>query len=135
MNKISSLWNDYLPLFFQLFRFGVVGLTAAGIHFSTVVLLVQYFSMAPLIANIFGFVVSFQMSYWGHRVWTFNATDVLHRAAFPKLVVVQVLNFAANEILFFLFLSLHLPYTLALIIVLTVLPIFTFVSSKLWVFR
>jgi len=135
VNKLLSRWNDYLPLFLQLFRFGVVGLTAAGIHFSTVVLLVQYLSIAPLVANIIGFIISFQMSYWGHRVWTFNATDILHRDAFPKLVLVQILNFIANEILFYIFLSLHFPYQLALLIVLTVLPVFTFISSKLWVFR
>jgi putative flippase GtrA len=135
VNKTSLRLNDYFPLFFQLFRFGVVGLTAACIHFSTVVLLVQYFLIAPLIANIFGFIISFQVSYWGHRTWTFNAVDILHRVAFVRLAVVQLLNFIANEILFFLFLSLQLPYPIALIIVLTVLPIFTFISSKLWVFR
>jgi putative flippase GtrA len=124
-----------IELIAQLFRFGIVGLTAAAIHFTIVVTLVQMFFLAPLLANFFGFFVSFQVSYWGHRLWTFAATDILHRAAFPKLLVIQLINFAANESLFYILLSWHLPYQIALIIVLTVLPVFTFISSKMWVFR
>lgn len=135
MNKQPVRWNTYLPLFFQVFRFGVVGLSAAIVHFSVVVLLVQFAFLTPLVANIFGFLISFQISYWGHRLWTFQDTAVLHREALPKLILVQLLNFSANEFLFYIFLMLHLPYPIALLIVLTILPIFTFLSSKLWVFR
>lgn len=125
----------WLPLFGQIFRFGIVGLIAAAIHFNIVVLLVQTFSFAPLVANIFGFMISFQMSYWGHRLWTFGDTATLHRVALPKLLLVQFINFVANESLFYVFLLFNLPYPIALIIVLSVLPIFTFITSKLWVFR
>ncbi|VVC75705.1 hypothetical protein AQUSIP_09950 [Aquicella siphonis] len=135
MNKIYLTVNAYLPLLMQLFRFGIVGLSAAAIHFGTVVLMVQGYTVPPLVANIFGFAVSFQMSYWGHRLWTFQESSALHRIAFPRLLFVQIVNFAANEALFFLFLAMKLPYMVALVIVLTVLPVFTFISSKLWVFR
>lgn len=120
---------------FQVARFIIVGGSAAMVHFSVVVMLVQLFGYAPLIANVGGFLVSFQVSYWGHRVWTFAATDILHREAYPKLVAVQLINFTLNESLFYFFLSLHLPYPLALLIVLAILPAFTFVASKFWVFQ
>lgn len=119
----------------QLLRFGIVGVLAAALHMSIVIWLVQQWSLLPLIANVFAFGASFQVSYWGHRWWTFAGTSALHREALPKLILVQVINFAANESLFYIFLSLHLPYPVALLIVLTVLPFFTFFSSKLWVFR
>lgn len=122
------------PLFFQILRFGLVGLAAAAIHFGIVVALVQAGSVPPLIANIFGFAIAFQMSYWGHRLWTFADKVTTHRIAIPKLFFVQTLNFAANETLFYIFLALNVPYPVALIIVLTVLPFFTFMASKLWVF-
>ena len=124
-----------IELIVQLFRFGVVGVTGAVIHFSTVVFLVKNFSYAPLIANAMAFLVSFQVSYWGHRTFTFSNTDTLHRAAMPKLLLVQVFNFFANETLYYIFLSMHIPYQLALILVLSILPIFTFITSKIWVFR
>lgn len=135
MNKIFNTFESYFPLATQIFRFGMVGLIAASVHISIVVTLVQHAQLLPLVANIFAFCISFQMSYWGHRLWTFNDTEVLHRAALPKLLFIQLLNFAANESLFYVFLSLDIPYPIALIFVLTILPIFTFISSKLWVFR
>lgn len=124
-----------LPLFFQLFRFGIVGFTAASINFSIVVLLVHLQLMTPQIANIFAFMIAVQMSYWGHRLWTFSDTNAMHRAAFPKLLTIQILNLIANEALFSFFLALHFSYQIALIIVLTTLPIFTFIANKLWVFK
>jgi putative flippase GtrA len=123
-----------IVLFFQLFRFGLVGVIAAMIHLAIVVLLVQMYSLLPLLANMFGFAIAFQVSYWGHRLWTFQESVAPHRIAAPKLLLVQILSFAANETLFYILLALHLPYPIALIIVLAVLPIFTFMASKLWVF-
>lgn len=135
MNKFSQTLDAYLPLISQLFRFGIVGLTAAAIHFSIVVFLVQHYAMQPLVANVFGFCVAVQMSYWGNRLWTFQHSLALHRVAFPRLLLVQLINFAANESLFSFLLLLHLPYAAALLIVLAILPIFTFTASKLWVFK
>lgn len=134
MNKLSAVLDAYFPLFMQICRFGIVGLVAAAIHFSIVVWLVQFSILVPLAANIVGFAIAFQVSYWGHRWWTFAETDTMHSIALPKLLFVQLLNFAANETLFYFFLLLQLPYMLALLIVLTVLPLFTFIASKWWVF-
>lgn len=118
----------------QIARFGIVGLLAAGVHFSVVIFLVQMHVFAPLSANVFGFATGFQVSYWGHRLWTFGVDRSFSHTAFPKLLLVQLLNFAANQSLFYLFLSLHVPYVIALFIVLAMLPIFTFMASKRWVF-
>lgn len=137
-NHIARLLNKLttdLPWLPQLVRFGLVGVTAAAIHFAIVVLLVQKAGLAPLVANIFGFLISFQASYWGHRCWTFQGTMIVHTIAFPKLLLVQVLNLAANEALFYVFLACDLPYPVALLIVLTILPLYTFVISKVWVFN
>jgi len=131
----TSMITAYLPVIRQIMRFGIVGLTAATIHFSIVVMLVQFAGLQPLVANVFGFLISFQVGYWGHRTWTFNGTSVLHREALPRLLTVQVVAFTANETLFYTFLQMHLPYQVALLIVLTILPIFTFLMSKLWVFK
>ena len=101
MNKMSLLaWQTKFPLFAQLFRFGMVGLFAAIIHFSTVVFLVQTEQFTPLIANILGFLTAFQFCYWGHRKWTFSETETMHRIAVSKLLFVQLINFVINELLF-----------------------------------
>lgn len=125
-----------LPLFFQLTRFGIVGVTAALVHFSMVVLLVEVCGFLPLIANGFAFCVSFPVSYWGHRLWTFYDTRQKHAIALPRLLLVSTLAFAANESLFFLFMQqFALPYPVALFLVLSILPLLVFLANKLWVFE
>ena len=118
----------------QLCRFGLVGLSAAAIHFSVVVWLVSMQKVPPLLANIAGFLLAFQLSYWGHRQWTFRV-NVAHKPAAMKLLLVQLFNFSLNESLFALFLALQIPYQWALLLVLGILPAFTFILSKQWVFR
>lgn len=123
-------------LFLQLCRFGIIGVAAAIVHFSVVVSLVELYSLNPLIANFFAFLVSFQVSYAGHRYWTFRGTQAQHRVALPKLLLLQSGGFVANEGLFYFFMQyMHLPYTAALILVLAILPLITFTFTKLWIFR
>lgn len=124
-----------LKLAGQLFRFGIVGSLAAAVHFSIVISLVEIAELQPLVANIFAFMISFQVSYFGHRRFTFAALTE-HRVALPRLLLVSSSAFAANEGLYYLFLTLfHLPYALALFLVLAILPLLTFTISKVWVFR
>lgn len=130
-----SLFQIYFPLMMQLFRYGIVGLTVSAIHFGLVVFLVQVMGYSPLLANTLAYPCSFQFSYWGHRLWTFGGTNASHITAFPKLVMIQIINFMIGQSLFSLFLYIHLPYQVALLIVLAILPIFTFISSRFWVFR
>lgn len=123
-------------LFFQLMRFGIVGSIAAAIHFAIVILLVETSGFKPLYANAVAFLFSFQVGYSGHRFWTFRGTTTQHRTAISKLLILQLCNFAANEGLFYFFLTYFLlPYPIALLLVLAILPIVTFTVSKLWVFR
>lgn len=121
-------------LLLQIIRFGIVGVIASLVHFTCVVLFVQLLHWQPLVANIVGFSVGVQVSYWGHRRFTFRGTEATHRVAYPRLVMMQAGNFLANEGLFMMFLSMNLPYPIALFIVLSIMPMFTFVISKTWVF-
>jgi putative flippase GtrA len=123
-------------LILQLMRFGIVGGTSATVHFSVVVFLVQITLLNPLIANVIGFFIALQVSYWGHRTWTFSGTTAVHSVAIPRLLVVYSTAFILNESMFYLFLViLNLPYMLALLIVLTTLPMLTFLFGKFWVFK
>src|SRR5579864_7998819 len=128
--------SAYLPLFLQFTRFGLVGLTAALVHFTVVVLLVEGQGLRPLLANVLAFCLAFQVSYWGHRYWTFRGTEQRHGLAFPRLLLVSSLAFLANESLFYILMTqFKLPYRPALILVLSVLPLAVFLVNKLWVFK
>jgi putative flippase GtrA len=123
-------------LFLQVMRFCTIGTLAASVNFGIVLALVESNLLSPLTANIIAFFFAFQISYFGHRLWTFNQTQTQHQIAAPRLLLVAGTAFIANEGLFYLLLSnFHLPYPIALLLVLTILPVATFTASKFWVFR
>jgi putative flippase GtrA len=133
---LKKILIRHYPLLQQLIRFGIIGVCAASTHFLLLVFWVEVGKLQPLIANIIAFLIAFQVSYWGHRGWTFSGTTTTHRVALPRLFLVCGVGFIANEGLYYIFLEiLDLPYQLALIIVLAILPIANFILGKLWVFR
>ncbi len=127
---------QFYPLLFQLMRFGLVGLCAAAVHISLLAFFVEIGQLKPLIANIIAFIIAFQVSYWGHRIWTFNGTTASHRVALPRLFLVCGTGFIANEGLFYVFLTVfNLPYPIAQFFVLSILPLVSFTMGKFWVFK
>ncbi|BEV73696.1 MULTISPECIES: GtrA family protein [unclassified Paludibacterium] len=120
----------------QLFWFGVVGISALIVHFVVVTVFLTPLGLAPLLANIVGFLVAFQVSYWGHRQLTFGQVSVPHHQALPRFFGIACLSFAVNESLYALLLRYTpLDYRVALLIVLFTVAALTFVLSKLWAFR
>mgnify|MGYP001387716153 CR=1 FL=1 len=114
-------------------RFGCVGGLAMLVHFLVVALLVP-FGVAPLIANIAAFIVAFQISFLGHRQWTFAAKKTAGQ--YPKMFVVSLTGFAVNEMLYaFLLKSTQLDYRTALLIVLLAVASGTYLGSRFWVFK
>lgn len=119
----------------QLLRFGTIGSFAALVHFSVVVTLVSLTLMHPLFANIIAFLIAFQVSYFGHKYWTFDDIAQKAKTAWLKFFTVAVLSFLLNEFLFFILLTqTQLYYPIALLIVLMIVPPFTFILSKTWAF-
>jgi putative flippase GtrA len=120
----------------QLIRFGLVGSCAAIVNMLIVVWLVQNFHIQPLLANIFAFLVAFNISYTGHRYWSFANTKQQHQSSIPRFLLIAIISFALNEGLFYIFLSLFSWYYIwALLLTLFIVPIFTFISSKFWAFK
>lgn len=119
----------------QLTQFGLVGVTAAAVNYAIVVYIVSHFSWHPLEANVLAFCVAFQVSYFGHRRFTFSGTSTVHKEAYTKLLAWQVCNLGITELFFYALLLSHLPYQIALLIVLATMPIVTFTVSRFWIFK
>ncbi|QEL54328.1 GtrA family protein [Chromobacterium paludis] len=119
----------------QLLWFGVVGVSAMLLHFSLVTLVLVPLGAPPLAANVLGFLGAFQLSYWGHRHFTFEARHVPHRQALPRFFGVSCLSFCVNEAMYFLLLRFTaLDYRVSLAIVLFAVAALTFLLGKLWAF-
>lgn len=119
----------------QPVRFVLVGGAAASTHLLVVAVLVQGLQWPPLMANIVAFLLAFWVSYGGHALLTFAQSGVAHRQALPRFFVVACGSFVANELLYFAalrWLSWH--YLVSLFLVLLIVAVGTFVSSKLWAF-
>lgn len=124
----------------RVLRFGIVGLTAAAVHYWVVIALVELLHIAPLQANAGGFIVAFWVSYFGHRHWTFSDAVATHvqgaHPSFLRFLLVAVLGFCMNELLFYLLLRYAgWPYYLALAVVVFTVAVMTYVLSRLWAFR
>ncbi len=132
---IKKKENLKIRMFNQLIKFGIIGCLAAAVHFSVVVILVSYFAIHPLISNVFAFLIAFNVSYFGHRLWTFNTIQHQFQKTVIKFFIVAVFSFLLNEYLFYIFLNVyHIYYIYSLLLVLLIIPPLTFIMSKLWAF-
>lgn len=119
----------------ELICFALVGCTAMLVHFLLVALLLVPAGMAPLLANVLGFLLAFQVSYWGHSRYTFRVGAAAHGKAMARFFAVACLSFALNELLYFLLLRYTaLDYRSALLVVLALVAALTFALGKLWAF-
>jgi putative flippase GtrA len=121
----------------RLMRFGIIGLTAAAIHYWAVVALVELAGVAPLHANVGGFAIAFWCSYFGHRHWTFADRHGIQAVrSFFRFLATALLGFALNQYLFYLLLTyLRLPYFVALAMVVFIVAVMTYLLSRIWAFR
>ncbi len=119
----------------ELFWFGAVGFSAMAVHYAVVTVWLVPYGLPPLLANVAGFLIAFQVSYWGHRGLTFQASEVAHARGLPRFFAVAALAFGVNEAMYFLLLRYtSLDYRMALLLVLILVAALTFVLSKLWAF-
>ena len=122
-----------MNLVLQLARFGCVGAAASVVHLALVAVLVPL-GLAPLWANPLAFLAAFQVSYYGHRGWTFRQEGARH--AYARLFAVALAGFALNEAAYVALLRLTpFDYRLALAGVLAVQAGITFLLARDWVFR
>ena len=120
---------------FQLLRFGSVGVTAMCVHMLSVLVIVP-FGIAPLIANVIGFLIAFQVSYFGHARWTFDVQDPKNIQHKLKFFGVALISFLINELAYSILLKVfEMDYRIALAIVLVSVAILTFFMSRFWAFR
>lgn len=119
-------------------RFVVVGCAAAAVHWSVVRAVVDGWAVAPLLANVLGWVVAFGVSFAGHHRWTFgDAPGRDARRSLPRFLLVSLAGFAVNEATYAALLGGlgGWRYDVVLAIVLVAVAGLTFVASRLWAFR
>ncbi|MFA7437775.1 GtrA family protein [Castellaniella sp.] len=120
----------------QIGWFVIVGCAAAATHWLVAIACVSWTGLAPLLANVVGWLVAFVVSFAGHYGLTFRSQQApLWRAA-RRFFLVSALGFAVNEAAYALLLhTTPLPYDILLAIVLAGMAGMTFILGRWWAFR
>jgi len=92
--------------------------------------------MAPLVANVAGWLVAFGISFTGHYRMTFNAQQAPVLRASGRFFLVSAAGFAVNEAAYALLLHwTWLRYDAALAVVLVAVATATYLLSRHWAFK
>lgn len=125
-----------LNLTHQLVYYVGIGALAASIHVLAVFLLVHYAGLDALFANVFAFLIAFNCSFFGHRYLTFATLHNEKKLSLPHYFLVAASGGMMNEGLYFLILrSTHLNYLFALILVLILVAVYSFLLARYWACR
>ena len=130
------LFQARLALVLQYGRFVLVGCGATLVHVLVYAASIEFWRLQPLLANALGFAAGVNVSFVGHRRWTFRGTAAEARRSFVRFWVVALLGFALNSLFVQLVtgtLGLHYGWSIPLIAGGT--PVFTFNLSRAWAFR
>lgn len=118
----------------EVVAFGAVGAAAFLVHFAFVAATVPL-GVVPLLANVFGFLAAFVVSFVGHGRWSFPAEGRPVAPALKRFAVVAVGGFVLNESAYAVLLrSTSLDYRVALIIVLVAVAGSTWLAGRYWAF-
>lgn len=119
----------------QFIRFCLIGLCAAAIHV-TVVIILEKTRLALAWSNLAGFGVAFWMSYFGHRYFTFTTSNAQHRQMMFRFLMVACSGFLLNEALVLsLKEAFHLPTAFSVLTAIGFSSVFTFLLNRIFAFQ
>ncbi|MGE8590597.1 MAG: GtrA family protein [Alcaligenes sp.] len=120
----------------QIILFILVGTLAAITHWGIVVAVVQALGTPALLANLFGWLVAFLVSFSGHYWLTFRQQQARLLPALGRFFMVSAAGFAVNEASYAALLQYSgLRYDILLGLILIALAVLTFLAGRLWAFR
>lgn len=120
--------------FQQVFRFGVVGVSATIVHFVVALVMNEQFGVSPLWSNLIAFACAWPVSYLGNYFWTFD-TDSNHGKSILRFAIAAICGLLLSQLIVWV-VAEYMGYSLriALIPALMLVPVFSFVMSRYWVF-
>lgn len=116
-------------------RFGLVGIMATATHIAMLWILLTNTLLPVLIANTIAFLSAFGISFMGNYLWTFGAPGSPKKALL-RFLVMSISAFMLNSVILGAILRMGLANPLLVAIgSVIVIPAFTLLTSRLWVFN
>jgi putative flippase GtrA len=126
----------FKKLYTQIGWFVIVGCAAAATHWAVAVACVAWAGLAPLLANVAGWLVAFGVSFTGHYRLTFRHQQAPLLQAALRFFLVSALGFAVNEAAYATLLHITpIRYDILLALVLIGIAGMTFILGRYWAFR
>lgn len=124
-----------MSLALTTFRFGVVGVLTAVLHYGLLYIGVEMLRLGATVSSSLGFIVAVVFNYMMHYSWTF-AEPAPHGQTLRRYLVMISCGFLINALVMYAgvhWLALHYLLTQALALVTVV--VWNYTMSSLWVFR
>lgn len=116
-------------------RFGLIGIIATFIHVLVISILLSETQLPILMANTLAFLGAFSISFTGNYFWTFESPGDLSRAMW-RFLLISASAFLVNTLILVILIRVGwLTPFLSAIFSATVIPVITFLASRLWGFR
>jgi putative flippase GtrA len=114
--------------------FTLIGTTGTVINLAVVTALVPR-GIAPLLANVLGFLISFAWCFYGHGRWTFPAVGRDVSLALRRFAMVSLASFALTELVYAGMLRwTTIDYRLSLYLAILTVAVGKLLASKHWAF-
>ena len=127
--------------FFELARFGIVGVTATLVHYVAAILFVEFLGFDPLAANVIAFWCGFPVSFAGHMFWTFREQTEGHCSrdkvqSWTKFFIAALVGLAVSQLVVFVTVDvMFVHHRIAFAAALILAPAVVFFLSKILAFR
>ena len=121
--------------FWKVFRFGVVGVATALLYYALLYVAVESLGMSPPVGSSLVYAIVIGFNYLMHYSWTFTSSAT-HTETLKRYIFMTVCGFVINGVTMFTGVSfLDLNYFLVQTVSMTLIVIWNFTVSMLWVFR
>ncbi|MGE0044753.1 MAG: GtrA family protein [Hyphomonadaceae bacterium] len=119
----------------QFMRFLVVGAIATGVHFATLIALVELARVSGIAATSAGFIAGAGVSYTLNRAFTFAAAGTPYARGLALFLAVAAIGFVVNGAIFTALTTRAAPYLLAQAAATALVVLWSYAASRFIVFR
>jgi putative flippase GtrA len=127
--------TSLIRIFNQFIYFGAIGTIGTLFHYVTLVSLVQFLELRPIIGSAAGFTIGAFVNYTLNYHITFRSTRS-HRIAMPKFYMIALVGLCINTVIIYILNEwLTINYLIAQIISTGIVFVSNFTGNKLWTFK
>ena len=118
----------------QFLMFAGIGAIGTIGHYTTLIVLVQFWMVDPVVASSFGFIVGAVINYILNYQFTFQS-DKRHSEAITKFFIVATIGAGINGFIMYIGVeNTNINYMLVQIFATGIVLLWNFIVNKLWTF-